>query len=77
MSEYLSPNGFRGPVLSGWGIFFFIPLAVLFPALILPLLLSVSFLLREGRIGAPVRVLTARTAFPAFDAPSLRGPPRV
>ena len=77
MIGYLSPNEFRSPILSGRGIFLFvyIPLAVLFPALILPLLLSVSFLHHAGLGGTPVPISAAGPVFSALDARWLRAPP--
>ncbi len=77
MIGYLSPNEFRSPFFSGWGIFLFvyIPLAVLFPALILPLLLSVSFLLHAGLSGTPVPIPPAGPVFSALEARLLRAPP--
>jgi len=77
MGGYLSPSELRSPIFSGRGIilFVYIPLAVLLPALILPLLLSVSFLLHAGLSGTPVPISPAGPVFSASDARSLRAPP--
>ncbi len=69
---------FRRPALAGWGFFVlaFIPLAVFFPLLIGPLLLSLSFLIGAGPIRTAMAAPSARPGLYACSAHSLRAPPR-
>jgi len=70
---------FRRPVLAGWGFFVLalLPLAVFFPLLFLPLLLSVAILVGAGPIRAVPAALFARPGRASRGSSSFRAPPLV
>jgi hypothetical protein len=67
----------RRPVFAGWGFFVlaFIPLAVFFPLLVWPLLLSVSILLSAGSARAAASIPSAWPGHLARGAHPFRAPP--
>jgi hypothetical protein len=69
----------RCPVFWGWGFFVLalMPLAVFFPFLILPLLLSVAILTGAGRIRAIPAASFARPGRAPLGSFSVRAPPLV
>ena len=70
---------FRRPVLAGWGFFVLalLPLAVFFPLLFLPLLLSMALLIGAGPIRAVFASSCARPGCASRGSSSLRAPPLV
>jgi len=77
MNGYAMVIQLRRPVLAGWGfaVLAFIPLAVFFPLLVWPLLLSVSIVIGEGLARAADAVPPARPGLRARGANSFRAPP--
>jgi hypothetical protein len=69
---------FRRPVLGGWGflVLAFIPLAVLFPLLVWPLLLSCAVLLSLGPARAAESFPSARIGLRARGTRPFRAPPQ-
>jgi hypothetical protein len=70
---------FRRPVLAGWGFFAlaFIPLAVFFPLLLWPLLLSIALLIGAGPVRAVPAAFFARPGRASGGSSSFRAPPLV
>jgi hypothetical protein len=69
---------FRRPAPAGWGVFVlvFIPLAVFFPLLIWPLLLSLSFFLGDGPLRSAIAAPSARPGLTGRGFFSFRAPPQ-
>ena len=77
MNGYATVIEFRRPVLGGWGIsvLVFIPLAVFFPLLVWPLLLSVSILCGPGFVRSASFAPSARMGLRPCGAHPFRAPP--